>query len=63
MDYNILMILTDGLVNDMDETIDDLVEASYLPISVIFIGIGYNDFGNMDILDEMKILYLIKMEE
>ena len=45
------MILTDGLINDMDETIDALVEASYLPISVIIIGIGYGDFGNMDILD------------
>ena len=28
----------------------DLVEASYLPISVIIIGIVYNDFENMDIL-------------
>ena len=51
MNYNILMILTDGLINDMDETIDALVEASYLPMSVIIIGIGYGDFGNMDILD------------
>ena len=51
MQYNILMILTDGQINDMNETIDELVEASYLPISVIIIGIGYGDFGNMDILD------------
>jgi hypothetical protein len=49
--YNILMILTDGIINDMDRTIDALVEASYLPISVIIIGIGYADFSNMDILD------------
>ena len=49
--YNILMILTDGIINDMDQTIDMLVEASYLPISVIIIGIGYNDFGNMNVLD------------
>ena len=51
MNYNILMILTDGLINDMDDTIDELVEASFLPISVIIIGIGNGDFGNMDILD------------
>ena len=51
MNYNILMILTDGLINDMEDTIDALVEASFLPISVIIIGIGYGDFGNMDILD------------
>jgi hypothetical protein len=49
--YNILMILTDGMINDMDSTIDALVEASFLPISVIIIGIGKADFGNMDVLD------------
>ena len=51
MNYNILMILTDGIIDDMDETIDSLVEASYLPISVIIIGIGDADFTNMNILD------------
>ena len=51
MQYNILMILTDGQINDMNETIDELVEASYLPISVIIIGVGHGGFGNMDILD------------
>lgn len=49
--YNILMILTDGIIEDMDDTIDALVEASYLPISVIIIGIGTADFTNMDVLD------------
>ena len=49
--YNILMILTDGIIEDMDETINSLVEASYLPISVIIIGIGNADFSNMDVLD------------
>ena len=51
MNYNILMILTDGIIDDMDETIDSLVEASFLPISVIIIGIGDADFSNMNILD------------
>ena len=49
--YNILMILTDGQINDMQDTIDALVEASFLPISVIIVGIGNGNFGNMDILD------------
>ena len=49
--YNILMILTDGIIEDMDDTIDALVESSYLPISVIIIGIGNADFTNMNILD------------
>ena len=45
------MILTDGIIEDMDDTINSLVEASYLPISVIIIGIGNADFSNMDVLD------------
>ena len=49
--YNIIMFLTDGQISDIDETIDELVEASFLPISVIIIGIGNNDFKQMDILD------------
>lgn len=51
MNYTILMILTDGIIDDMDETIDALVEASFLPISIIIIGIGNADFSNMNFLD------------
>ena len=51
MHYNILLILTDGQIDDMQDTIDALVEASFLPISVIIVGIGKGNFGNMDILD------------
>ena len=51
MNYTILMILTDGIIDDMDETIDSLVEASFLPISVIIIGIGEANFDNMKFLD------------
>ena len=49
--YQILMILTDGVINDMPETINALVEASFMAISVIIIGIGDADFTNMNILD------------
>ena len=52
--YNILMILTDGIIDDMDETINSLVESSFLPISVIIIGIGDTDFTNMETLDADK---------
>ena len=51
MNYTILMILTDGIIDDMEETVDALVEASFLPISVIIIGIGDADFTNMNLLD------------
>lgn len=49
--YNVLLILTDGMINDMDQTINCLVEASYMPLSVIIVGIGRADFSNMNALD------------
>jgi hypothetical protein len=51
MGYNILLILTDGQIDDLQNTIDEMVEASFLPISVIIVGIGNGDFTSMDILD------------
>ena len=49
--YHILLILTDGIINDLQQTIDVLVEGSFLPLSVIIIGIGNDDFHEMVILD------------
>lgn len=49
--YYILMILTDGQIQDMNETKDCIVEASKLPLSIIIIGIGKTDFDYMEILD------------
>jgi len=48
--YYILLILSDGQINDMSQTCDALVEAALLPLSVIIIGIGSADFTNMNIL-------------
>ena len=45
------MILTDGIIEYTDETINELVAASFLPISVIIVGIGNADFTNMNVLD------------
>ena len=49
--YHILLILTDGRIDDIDDTIEQLVEASFLPLSVIIVGIGKADFSNMILLD------------
>ena len=49
--YHILMILTDGIIDDVDNTIDELVEASNLRLSIIIIGVGKADFTNMNTLD------------
>eukprot|EP00475_Leptophrys_vorax_P041890 TRINITY_DN789_c0_g1_i2.p1 TRINITY_DN789_c0_g1~~TRINITY_DN789_c0_g1_i2.p1 ORF type:complete len:626 (+),score=167.62 TRINITY_DN789_c0_g1_i2:28-1905(+) len=49
--YNVLLILTDGIINDMQSTIRSIVEASYLPLSIIIVGIGQADFTAMNVLD------------
>jgi len=49
--YKVFLILTDGKLDDMNETLEILIEASKLPISIIIVGIGNGDFGKMDVLD------------
>ena len=56
LEYHILMILTNGVIDDLQETIDVLVEASLLPLSVIIVGIGNGDFKNMEKLDGDEVL-------
>ena len=48
--YHILLIISDGEIFDIDETIDSIIEASKFPISFIIIGIG------SDVTDDMKKL-------
>jgi len=52
--YNILLILTDGEIMDEQDTIDKIVLASGLPLSIIIIGVGNADFTNMNKLDGDK---------
>lgn len=54
MVYSILMILTDGLISDFRETTRAIVEASSLPMSIIIIGVGNEQFDQMDQLDSDK---------
>ena len=44
--YNILFIITRELPDDSDkqEIIDSIIESSYLPVTIIIIGEGNNDF-------------------
>jgi vacuolar-type H+-ATPase subunit F/Vma7 len=50
-EYQILLILTDGIINDMEKTIDQIVRGSDLPLSIVIVGVGEADFENMDMLD------------
>uniref|UniRef100_A0A8C2Z5T1 Copine-3 n=1 Tax=Cyclopterus lumpus TaxID=8103 RepID=A0A8C2Z5T1_CYCLU len=49
--YFTLLIITDGVISDMDETRQEIVQASKLPMSIIIIGVGNADFAAMEFLD------------
>ncbi|PIN15780.1 Copine [Handroanthus impetiginosus] len=49
--YYILLIITDGVVSDLQETINSVVRASDLPLSILIVGVGNADFKEMEILD------------
>ena len=38
--YYVLLILTDGKINDYEDTVDLIVKASTLPLSILFVGVG-----------------------
>ncbi|KAH7474870.1 hypothetical protein KRP22_003453 [Phytophthora ramorum] len=49
--YFVLLIITDGAIMDMQQTIDELVEASTLPLSIVIVAVGNADFTAMNALD------------
>ena len=46
--YTVLLIITDGVINDMAQTKEAIVAASDLPLSIIIVGVGEADFTNME---------------
>lgn len=49
--YTVLLIITDGVINDFRETRDAIVAASQVPMSIIIVGVGNADFSAMEKLD------------
>jgi vacuolar-type H+-ATPase subunit F/Vma7 len=45
------LILTDGIINDINDTIEQVVRGSVLPLSIIIVGVGSADFDQMEALD------------
>ena len=50
--YTILIIFTDGNIDDMPETTKLIIEAAELPISLVFVGIGPSKFADLIRLDD-----------
>mmetsp|Transcript_33123 Transcript_33123/g.78958 ORF Transcript_33123/g.78958 Transcript_33123/m.78958 type:complete len:592 (+) Transcript_33123:74-1849(+) len=49
--YQVLLIVTDGCITDKSAAVDAIVKASHLPISIIIVGVGDEDFADMQFLD------------
>ena len=49
--YFVLLMITDGILTDMEQTIHTIIEASELPMSIIIVGVGEADFSDMERLD------------
>ena len=49
--FHILVIITDGVINDMNRTIDQIVRGSEMPMAIIIVGVGDADFSSMEVLD------------
>jgi vacuolar-type H+-ATPase subunit F/Vma7 len=43
--YYVLIFMTDEQINDFDETVDRVVKASTLPLSIVIVGIGDKDLS------------------
>ena len=41
------MCTQDGVISDMNRTVDRIVAASNLPLSIVIVGVGGADFSNM----------------
>ncbi|KAF3512496.1 hypothetical protein F2Q69_00000290 [Brassica cretica] len=52
--YYVLLIITDGVITDLQETKDALVSASDLPLSILIVGVGGADYKEMEVLDGDK---------
>ena len=60
----VLLIITDGVVTDMDETREAIVDASDLPMSIIIVGVGSAFYGPMEFLDsDFEILKTVNGRE
>ncbi|KAG9333742.1 hypothetical protein JZ751_010293 [Albula glossodonta] len=51
LQYFVLLIITDGMITDLDDTRSAIVNASRLPMSIIIVGVGGADFSGMEFLD------------
>lgn len=58
--YTVLLIMTDGIINDMEATISAVVQASTLPLSIIIVGVGNEDFSGVFKFHAVCVFFLLQ---
>ena len=53
-EYSILIIFTNGNVDNKEEVVAAIAEVASEPLSIVVVGVGPGDFGNMDFLNEKR---------
>jgi hypothetical protein len=53
-EYSILIIFTNGNVHSKEEAIAAIAEVASDPLSIVVVGVGPGDFGNMKFLNEKR---------
>jgi hypothetical protein len=62
--YYILLLITDGKIDDFQQTVDEVVRGTSLPLSILIVGVGDDKFKEMDDLDaDEKPLYSNKYKK
>ena len=51
MQYQIMLLITDGMIHDMPLTTDLVCQLAEFPCSIIIVGVGSADFSAMEQLD------------
>lgn len=47
--YLVMLILTDGAIHDMEDSIRQIVHSAHLPLSILIVGVGNDDFTSMEV--------------
>ena len=55
----VLLIITDGCINDIDLTTECIVQGADYPLSILIVGVGNANFADMEYLDgnEKRLSY------
>ena len=59
--YHVLLMLTDGCIMDMAATLAALVDASGLPLSLLIVGVGSEDFAAMQVRQDVQCCHWLRM--